>query len=688
MSFARSARTDRRRRVMREAIAADAEVAVESSRVRKRRSREQDESDQDVQEVRRDPGYSQAVRRACQQRMVQLIPVRSSSLWFVIVGMWTLWAGLIAAHYFAHIRSASISPQWPISFLVHLRSTHGIAHWLGSQLWMLTAIAALMIFQLRKHKLDDYRAKYRLWAILAVAALVSSLDVSSSGLFLLGKSLDSWTLREFGYSGWTVVLTTFATLVGVLGLRLCSELKVSPLSVVFWLVGLLSWAGSALIGTGLVVSPWSQPLTDLIVGGTWLGGILAVFLSAGIYLRHIYIEAQRRFIMRNRLISKRSGWKLPRLSLQRKNRQNGAANDETQVGSNSTSPQERTVAKRPAKIELDTEQADNDNSEGSPRRRFGLPSFGFGRQRPANEKVVASKQSDDRNSNHTQSRSTASDTVEANESNRRSWLRLPRWRSNAKLGEDYSDVSAERRARDDGFDEPMKKTSGWFSKRKPNVTIDESSSDKASRSKSAAVSNEDEKNGGRSDSKRQWFKRREKPVQSNTEQKPKRRWLSKKPRVESTDPETKVKRSWFKRNAASTSNNQNESTTPKTNKSWGFGKKSNQIVDSSSKTQKVENTTGEAKPKRALFGFMDNLKLKPPQATASSNGPKPVDTTRTPIPSSSSSQRNDQRSPVSQSSSAFDGSYDDEEQDDGSNRNLSKAERKRLRRQQDGKRAA
>jgi hypothetical protein len=688
MSFARSARTDRRRRVMREAIAADAELVVESSRIRKRRSRELDESDVDSQEVRRDPGYSQAVRRACQQRMVQLIPVRSSSLWLVIVGIWSLWAGLIAAHYLTHIRSTSTSLQWPISFLVHLRSTHGIAHWLGSQLWMLTAIAALMIFQIRKHKLDDYRAKYRLWVILAVASLVSSLDVSSSGLFLLGKSLDPWTIREFGYSGWTVVLTTFATLVGVLGLRLCSELKVAPLSVAFWLVGLMSWACSALVGTGLIVSPWTQPLTDLIVGGAWLGGIIAVFLSAGIYLRHIYIEAQRRFIVRNRLIKKRSGWKLPRLSLGRKNRSENSTSDEGLDNSGSISKREKRVSKRAAHVEVETDQENVADIEQAPRRRFGLPSFGLGRRRSTDDAIATSRQSDDQGSKHPQSKSAPSGEAETSESVRRKWLRLPRWRSSPKLGEEYSDVSAQRRARDEGFEEPMKKAPGWLSKRKPQVTEEESSNAQASRQKSATNSNEGGENGGSSHSKRQWFKRREKAESANADPKAKRRWLSRKPRVDSTDSETKVKRSWFSRKAPASSTGQIDTNTPAPKKTWGLGRKATQTAVAPNKSSHTEKATSEAKPKRALFGFMDNLKLKPPQTATPSNSPKAVDTSRSPIPSSSTAQRNDQRSSATENSPVFEPAYDDEDQDDGSNRHLSKAERKRLRRQQDGRRAA
>ncbi len=330
MPLSRSNRIDRRRRVMLDAVAADSEFAVESARAKKRsRTRENFDSanvDASTQKYR-DPGYSQAVRRTCQQRMVQLIPVRRGTLAIVLTCMWILWGGLLFSHYWIFTRAdfasapnstntAGISTL-PIAQLFHLRSPHSIAQWLTCQLWMLTAVAAWMIFQLRRHKLDDYRARYRIWVVLAISAAFSSFEASSSGLLLLGMSIDGWARREIGYGGWPLVLASFASIIGVIGIRLCSELKSAPMSVVSWLFGLLAWAVSALLGTGLLKTSWSQPTIDLVVGGCLLGGILAVFQASGIYLRQTYIHAQKRFLVRNGANLAPIQWKVPKLSFRR-----------------------------------------------------------------------------------------------------------------------------------------------------------------------------------------------------------------------------------------------------------------------------------------------------------------------------------------------------------------------------------
>ncbi len=333
MPLSRSNRIDRRRRVLLDAVAADPEFAVESARAKRRslaRGNSDSTNEDEFAQKYRDPGYSQAVRRTCQQRMVQLIPVRRGTLTMVLTCMWILWGGLLFSHYWIFTRTdlpvaskttnaASIS-SLPIAQLFHLRSPHSIAQWLTCQLWMMTAIAAWMIFQLRRHKLDDYRARYRIWVVLAIAAAFSSFEASSSGLLLLGMSVDSWARKEIGYGGWPLVLASFASIIGVIGIRLCSELKTAPMSVVSWLFGLLAWAVSALLGTGLLKTTWSQATIDLVVGGCLLGGILAVFQASGIYLRQTYIHAQKRFLVRSGANLAPIQWRVPKLSFRRKRR--------------------------------------------------------------------------------------------------------------------------------------------------------------------------------------------------------------------------------------------------------------------------------------------------------------------------------------------------------------------------------
>jgi hypothetical protein len=634
---------------MREAVAADASFASESVRARRKRTLERQLGEEgDPSHDRNDPGYSQAVRRACQQRLVQLIPVRRSRLWMAIGMAWLLWSGLLAAHYLVHIRSTLPIAHWPVSYLLHLRSPHGIAQWLGSQLWMLTGLAAFMVFQLRKHKLDDYRAKYRLWAVLALAALFSSLDVSSSALYLLGRTLDPWTTREIGYSGWTLVLASFAAVLGVLGLRLCSELKVAPLGLIFWLTGLMAWASSALLGTGLVKSPWEPAMTDLMVGGTWLGGILAVFLAAGIYLRHIYIEAQRRFIMRQRLIQAPARWSLPRWK-RREVSEAAEELEEVEAGASRKTSQPRNGYEDDDEALDEDENAAVDGEAVRARRRFRLPAWPVSwRRKKRSIETEAADSERDAPSQRQPSKAKVdkdkpgTETPAAKKSaTTQGWLRLPRWRSDPKLGEDYSDVAAEERVRDQGFDQPMPKKAGWFTKKssKAGPQPEASASSKSSSSRPAA-----DRSASSADAttKRRWFQRKAAAGKQ----------------TEGTQPAEKRKFRWLFRR----------------------GQQAAAAVVAS-------NTAKPKKPKFTLkfsqwFSFLEGLKLKPPSKTPAASPAPPA------FPSSSAAQRHE---PMPASASSADDGFSYEEDEDnpsGSYRGLSKAERKRLKRQQQENRRA
>ncbi|MCU0708270.1 MAG: hypothetical protein MUF23_08270, partial [Pirellula sp.] len=266
MSFSRSQRSDRRRRVLRESIAVDSDLAVESARAQRRTRRANvDDPSETLQIGYRDPGYSQAVRRTCQQRLVQLIPIRPGALALVLTIMWAVWGSLLLAHYLCHVRGNDSGRSGLLILqLFDIRSPHSIANWMTCQLWTLTAIVSWMIFRIRQHKLDDYRAKYRIWIFLAGVALFSSFDAATSALYLLGQSIDGWTRKEIGYGGWPLVLASYASLIALMALKLSNELKATPMAVVFWFGGLVSWACAALLGTG----------------------------------RHCYLHAQKRFVER------------------------------------------------------------------------------------------------------------------------------------------------------------------------------------------------------------------------------------------------------------------------------------------------------------------------------------------------------------------------------------------------------
>ena len=709
---------------MLDAVAADSEFAVESVRAKKRaRARENSDAadDDDFTLKYRDPGYSQAVRKTCQQRMVQLIPVRRGTLSVVLTCMWILWGTLLFSHYWIFARYTTFDPstmkvpenassfaKLPIAQLFHLRSSHSIAQWLTCQLWMLTAVAAWMIFQLRRHKLDDYRARYRIWVVLAIAAFFSSFEASSSGLLLLGLSIDGWAQREIGYAGWPLVLATYASIIGVIGIRLCSELKSAPMSVVSWLVGLLAWGFAALLGTGLFKITWSPATVDLVVGGCLLGGILAVFQAAGIYLRQTYIHAQKRFLVRNGANLSPIQWKVPKLSLRRTRNaeeMDDAYDDQTSGKSKWKMPWSRkrnelsgydredaNASKREStgKNTKSREIADRDMGDRSPSERTSSDR-GMG----ANQSTRAVERTQDQAAEKS-AKKPDNDSPSAKPKGRLFGLIPNRQERNEKL-------DAEPIGEDDGpiEDKGLTKKRGWFGiggNRDAEPKSTRAASPVAKPVRAEAKSNEHAKqDAGNPDSatkseKRSFWSRgtnatgdKAKPTEKTTSDAPKakRGWVSKFSKSYQQDAATADKATAKQTVAAdkqtvakdSKEGPIDESAKKKSWLSFGSGKPKEpkpekpvaKKIEKPSSEKANSNEPVSKSGRRGLFGMLDGLKLKPPTDEADKKESAQV---TKPVPI-----KQGQSVPSTQPDS------DDEGDDDYSGRPMSKADRKKLRRQ-------
>lgn len=372
MPISRDPRAERRRRVLMDTTD-DSDTG--QTRSRRRVSRGAMDSENETGQPKRGAGYSQDVRRACGQRLVQLIPVRRRSFLAVIFVSMMIPAFLLTAHYMIYV--SGTLPWYGQPLAVPWDATHpnSIASWFSSHIWLLCLGATILTFQLRRHKLDDYAGEYRLWFWLVVTCLAASIDATTHLSELFGLALDHWAQLNIGWSGPAVVKTIVAVLIGMLGLRLCTELKAVPVSLIFWLVGLVAWAGSAALGQEeLRLDDISVQLRFWLRAALWLGGLTAVWLAALSYLRHVYIEAQRRFLARGRLanqgvpIGQRIRENMPSMpAMPRFGRRTGEAGDEADAGE-ATSRWRMRSFRRNTAAGLDGVDADDEAQRGESAR--------------------------------------------------------------------------------------------------------------------------------------------------------------------------------------------------------------------------------------------------------------------------------------------------------------------------------
>ena len=386
MPLSRDPRMDRRKRILRESLPSEVEGASSTTaRARTRRSATSVDEESVEPLRRRSAGYSQDVRGACQHRVVQLIPVRRRAYLFAVFASCLIPTLLLLSHYLIYVNGYLKWYGQPLVVLLDASHPRGMAAWLSGQLWLLCLASTVLTFRLRRHKLDDYNGDYRLWFWLVSTCVIGSLDSTTRVIDVFGDALNRWSQLNLGWSGPAVVQATLATLVGMLGVRLCSELKTVPTSLVFWLVGLVAWAGSAALAQEMLKIDISVQFRIWLRSALWLGGLTSIWLASLSYLRVVYIEAQRRFLLRGRLAaSVSSTWKerltesmpsLPKLPSFRLSRP-----VEEDAENNSTSRKRG-------------EQSDSTEKQS---RRFGLPSFMKRKQPTSREETTTQTSAKDR----------------------------------------------------------------------------------------------------------------------------------------------------------------------------------------------------------------------------------------------------------------------------------------------------
>lgn len=249
-----------------------------------------------------DEGFSESVHRYCRMRVLDALPVRSLSSGAAVGGLWALWLMMVGLHWWIYVRPNTSAAPMPLLYLFHLRSPHGLAQCFVLVALVLTTLMCWMTYRLRSCQMNDYHAKYRIWWVMVFAAGWVTIDASTSLLRLVGATIDRWTQPQLGYPGWGVAAVAASVVAAILGIRMCDEFRNAKVSLAHWLIGLAAWIGAGLYGTGLFKMGSSPAMLDWWVGSCWLAGVLAVFVAVAQHLQMVYVAAQRDLLERRGLV--------------------------------------------------------------------------------------------------------------------------------------------------------------------------------------------------------------------------------------------------------------------------------------------------------------------------------------------------------------------------------------------------
>jgi hypothetical protein len=287
--------------------------------------------------------YTEAALSPHQPRVVDLIPSRCWTISVLTLLALSTATGLEALYgHLALGHSVLTVAQVPA---VDLAASGNVAEWFSSVLLLAAAGLGILTSLIRRHRVDDYRGRYRMWYWVVPLLFAASLNQVSD----LSTSLRTAVLVLAGVPGypdaeliWTASLTVVAAVVGI---RLALEMRACRLSVVSLAVALASY-----VAVGAIELNWmlagEGPFRVMAVGGLRLAANISLFLAMCLYARHVFRDASG-------LVTPKAGRATPKAKPRRKR-------DESI--SQSTKPSESAAAdssRRPAdsKVRIDAPHA-------------------------------------------------------------------------------------------------------------------------------------------------------------------------------------------------------------------------------------------------------------------------------------------------------------------------------------------
>jgi hypothetical protein len=275
----------RRRRVLTEELLGSATTAADQSAPAEGQTRAQDGAG-----VSR---YTIAAAYENQSRVSDLVP-----RWRItIVLLWFFGGALVAALVELHLHQANLAamleqPDLQALDLVSLcnGTAGGLGVWFASSALGLASMACLLIYSIRRHRIDDYHGRYRIWLWIAAICLLMSINTSvgvHAVLVRTGIDQTGWSALAGGAVWWLVPL---ALLAATFGLRLLAEVRQCRTSCMALLAAYACWTTAIVTHLGLLAV--GDPLiTIAVVAGGTLAGHVLLLTALAFYARYVVLDA-------------------------------------------------------------------------------------------------------------------------------------------------------------------------------------------------------------------------------------------------------------------------------------------------------------------------------------------------------------------------------------------------------------
>ena len=168
-----------------------------------------------------------------------------------------------------------------------------LAAWFSSLVLLAASLAAVLVYTVRRHRMDDYHGRYRVWLWAALCWFLVATDTAAGlheGFRDLMTALTGTPLLGDGTIWWMIA---YGLLLGSVGTRLLIDIWPSRLSMIALLLAACAYVAAALVQLqlGWPAIP-SGAGRVMFQQGSAMAGHLLVLLAMGLQARYVLADAR------------------------------------------------------------------------------------------------------------------------------------------------------------------------------------------------------------------------------------------------------------------------------------------------------------------------------------------------------------------------------------------------------------
>jgi hypothetical protein len=317
--------------------------------------------------------YGARVRRRLRGRWYSLVPVRQREFILIAAVLTAISIALVIAH-LATERWSLLSGNPILARPFRLDQPDSLGRFFQTSMLVLAAGVCLLIYQLRRYRLDDYQGQYRLWRTTLILSALAALNCHCGLIEWSGSAIDAVLGRRLALSGanWLRMITTMGLF--VLGIRVFVDIRRSRMA----LIALMTASVLILIPETVrwnvsTLGPWIVLTAPTLAATTYVIGLLA-------YLRVLYRE------VRDIQDGPSMGQRLRKMKWSIVSKEESEEDEEPQ----SDAPR-RVQQKRGAALQHDAEVAEPDDAKTA-KRGLLTRLVWFGRRKSSNDGQPTARQ--------------------------------------------------------------------------------------------------------------------------------------------------------------------------------------------------------------------------------------------------------------------------------------------------------